>query len=403
MIRLATAEQQLADAVSDRDRLAAQLGRADGGRRRDRADDRADRGEGRGDRAPRGPVRRSRRADRRRRRRRPTTRSPNATTRSRRVTAPRRASVDAEQARADAELGVGRRAGEDRRAGSRAGRARSTTTDARAREIDKTLGKLRREARDASNARRTAEGDAGDSRGRARHVARSGRRTRSREYDGRVPTATRCAPHAAMLGDELAAAPRATAAAAAGSCARAAGPAPVTDEPGTGPTRRPSVSTAPTTSTTNPQPPSRRRFRCASPVGTPRARVGPSEQPPCRLRRGCPTPARAPAARGARGSRGRARPRAARRAPRRDRVRVRAESAPGGEPRPCRRAGPARRPTRRVPAHGAGRVHRPRDQQRRRLLLPPALSPAFGARARPASRTGTPGRGMPRGIFRQAS
>ncbi|HEV7527022.1 MAG TPA: hypothetical protein VGP92_18845 [Acidimicrobiia bacterium] len=77
--------------------------------------------------------------------------------------------------------------------------------DARTRELDKTLGKLRREARDASNARRTAEGNLATAESE-RDELRARVADLEAEYVRARADGDRLRAHAAMLGDELAAA-----------------------------------------------------------------------------------------------------------------------------------------------------------------------------------------------------
>ena len=82
---------------------------------------------------------------------------------------------------------------------------RADAAEARAREIDRTLGKLRREARDASNARRTAEGELATA-----EAEREELRARVADLEAETVRARadgdRLRAHAATLGDELAAA-----------------------------------------------------------------------------------------------------------------------------------------------------------------------------------------------------
>ena len=163
-------------------------GGADGGRRCVRSADRGARGEGRGDRAPR--VRLAdleARLDASEEGR--ATRSPNATTRSP-PHAGRSRAARAEQARVDGELAVESLRPRIARAGSDAGRAHRVDRR-RAREIDTTLGKLRREASEASNARRTAEPELATA-----EAERDELRARVAELEakacGRVPIATGC-------------------------------------------------------------------------------------------------------------------------------------------------------------------------------------------------------------------
>ena len=203
MIRLATAEQELADARSDRDRFRAQLDEltsgdgaigqmtaqledkeaeivrlgiriADLGARIDASEDAA-----------------------------------REALRERDDAVAARVDVEArlqlaEQARADAELAVD--VATARIAEVEAELAeRISSTDTRARELDKTLGKLRREARDASGARRAAEGelataDAEREQLRAQVAELSAESVRARADGDRLRA------HAVMLGDELAAA-----------------------------------------------------------------------------------------------------------------------------------------------------------------------------------------------------
>ena len=128
---------------------------------------------------------------------------------------------EAEQARADAERSFG--AAATRISELEAALAELVeTTGTRAREIDGTLGKLRRQARDASNARQAAEeelatvvAERDELRARADDL--------SAEYVRARADGDRLRAHAALLGDELAAT-RATV-----TELQAAAPAPVAD------------------------------------------------------------------------------------------------------------------------------------------------------------------------------
>ena len=183
MIRLATAEQQLADAASDRDRFAAQLAEltsGDGAIGRMTAQLEARDAEIA---TPRGPHRRSERAASTHRRTRRATRWPSATTRSRRRPRPKR--------------GCRMRS----RPGPRPSVAVAAATT-RIAELEADHGGTRRSERRARPRARQDSGEAaargarclerpahgrrgvGDSRGRARRVARSGRRSRGRKRAG---------------------------------------------------------------------------------------------------------------------------------------------------------------------------------------------------------------------------
>lgn len=223
MIRLATAEQDLADLRSDRDRLAAQwaeLTAGDGaiGRMTAQLEDNdaeiSRLGVRVADLSARIAASEEAAADA-------------ISERDTAVAARTRAELhldEAEQARADAERAL-------TLAAARIGELEAElaelveSTGARAREIDGTLGKLRRQARDASNARQAAEeelatvvAERDELRARADDL--------SAEYVRARADGDRLRAHAALLGDELAAT-RATV-----TELQAAAPAPVTDTAG---------------------------------------------------------------------------------------------------------------------------------------------------------------------------
>src|SRR4029079_7854194 len=110
---------------------------------------------------------------------------------------------DAERLRTDAELAVEVAAA--RFAEMESGLAEQIeSADTRSRELDRTLGKLRREARDASNARRTAEENLATAESereelRFRVADLEAENVRARADGDRLRA------HAAVLGDELAA------------------------------------------------------------------------------------------------------------------------------------------------------------------------------------------------------
>lgn len=249
MIRLATAEQQLADAVSDRDRFAAQLAEltsGDGaiGRLTAQLEERdaeiASLGVRIADLGAR--IDASEDAARDAIAERDTALAAQAVAEAR--------LREAEQARAEAEEAVA--AATTQIAELEAGhREQAEESDAHSRELDKTLGKLRREARDASNARRTAEGDLATAEAerdelRARVADLEAESVRARADGDRLRA------HAAMLGDELAAARATAAELQAAASAPLASPAPtveprpaVTPVPEPAPTASPAVSVAP--------------------------------------------------------------------------------------------------------------------------------------------------------------
>ncbi len=201
MIRLATAEQQLADASSDRDRFAAQLAELTAGdgpigrmttqlEERDaeisrlgvRIADLSARIEASEDAAADALSQRDDALDA--------------------CSGAEQRLQEAERARADAELAAGAaevRVGELESALEE----RIEATDVRARELDRTLGKLRREARDASGACRKAEGELATilverDELRARVADAEAESVRARADGDRLRA------HAAVLGDELA-------------------------------------------------------------------------------------------------------------------------------------------------------------------------------------------------------
>ena len=223
MIRLATAEQDLADLRSDRDRLAAHLAEltaGDGviGRMTAQLEDNEAEisrlGVRVADLSARIAASEEAAADA-------------IAERDDAVAARTRAELhldEAEHARADAERSFG--AAATRISELEAAFAELVdTTGTRAREIDGTLGKLRRQARDASNARQAAEeelatvvAERDEFRARADDL--------SAEYVRARADGDRLRAHAALLGDELAAT-RATVAEL-----QAAAPAPVSDPVG---------------------------------------------------------------------------------------------------------------------------------------------------------------------------
>jgi hypothetical protein len=203
MIRLATAEQQLADALSDRDRLAsrlAELTAGDGPLGRMAAQLRE-----RDDEAGRLEVRiadLTARIDASEEAAHHALVERDDARRGRAEAEDRLAA--AEQARADAELAAD--AATARIAGLETELADLVeATDLRARELDRTLGNLRREAREASNACRAAEGELARVQGESDELRERAERLAG-DRDRLQSEGEQLRAHAAALGDELAAA-----------------------------------------------------------------------------------------------------------------------------------------------------------------------------------------------------
>ncbi len=256
-------------------------------------------------------------------------------------------------------------------------------------ELDLTLGKLRREARDASNAGRAAEQqlaaaetERDELRARVEQLSAEGVRARA---DG-----DRLREHCAILGDELADARAAVAELQAAASAPPSVPAPVAaPAPSPGPGAVPAAEVVPafvaappvaTRSDESSEESSERRDESlvarsdpergdASPPPLP-LRVAGQKAPAPPLARRRPRPRREPAVAGAQNVAGPV-PVAARGAgagdaevpPAAPEASVpEAEVAPGPAGREC------------VPPHGVGRVQRARDERQRRLHLPPPLT-----------------------------